>query len=79
VFVLATLFTLSTGPGQTAFAYLRAAPEIRQHTRWFLGYLLASSLYYTEFKNQVSRVAQLKELFGERAWRVTPRAEEPSA
>jgi DNA-binding response OmpR family regulator len=79
VFVLATLFTLSTGPGQTAFAYLRAAPEIRQHTRWFLGYLLASSLYYTEFKNQVSRVAQLKELFGERAWRVTPRAEAPSA
>ncbi len=79
VFVLATLFTLSTGPGQTAFAYLRAAPEIRRHKRWFLGYLLASSLYYTEFKNQVSRVAQLKELFGERAWRVTPRAEEPSA
>ena len=77
VFVLATLFTLSTGPGQTAFAYLRAAPEIRQHRHWFLGYLLASSLYYTEFKNQVSRVSQLKELFGERAWRVTPRDEEP--
>ena len=77
VFVLATLFTLSTGPGQTAFAYLRAAPELRQHRHWFLGYLLASSLYYTEFKNQVSRVSQLKELFGERAWRVTPRDEEP--
>lgn len=79
VFVLATLFTLSTGPGQAVFAYLRAAPEIRQHKRWFLSYLLASSLYYTEFKNQVSRVAQLKELFGERAWRVTPREEQPPA
>ena len=78
VFVLTTLFTLSTGPGQTLFAYLRAAPEIGRHKRWFLGYLVASSLYYTEFKNLLGRVAQLKELFGERVWRVTPREEEPS-
>jgi hypothetical protein len=27
-------------------------------------------LIYTEFKNVIARVAQLKELMGERSWRV---------
>jgi len=35
-----------------------------------------ASLLYTEFKNTIARVAQIKELMGERDWRVTPRTPE---
>lgn len=73
VFVLTTLFTLSVGPGQTLFAWRLAAPEIRREHRWFWLYLLVASLAYTEFKNTVARVAQLKEFTGQRRWIVTPR------
>jgi len=73
IFVLTTLFTLSVGPGQTLLAYLLATPEIRQHKRWFVFYLMVASLFYTEFKNTIARVAQVKEAMGERTWRVTPR------
>jgi CheY-like chemotaxis protein/cellulose synthase/poly-beta-1,6-N-acetylglucosamine synthase-like glycosyltransferase len=73
VFVLTTLFTASVGPGQALFAYLKADPEIKQHKAWFFWFLVFSSLVYTEFKNIIARVAQIKELMGERSWRVTPR------
>lgn len=73
VFVLATLFTLSVGPGQTLFAYRLAVPALRARPRWFLWYLLVASFLYTELKNAIGRVAQLKELSGERQWKVTPR------
>jgi CheY-like chemotaxis protein/cellulose synthase/poly-beta-1,6-N-acetylglucosamine synthase-like glycosyltransferase len=73
IFVLTTVFTLSVGPGQALFAWLKADPEIKRHKGWFWEYLLISSLVYTEFKNVIARVAQLKELMGERSWRVTPR------
>jgi hypothetical protein len=76
VFVLTTLFTLSVGPGQTLFAWLTSTPEIRQHKNWFWLYLLISSILYTEFKNLIGRVAQIKELLQERTWKVTPREEE---
>lgn len=74
VFVLTTLFTLSVGPGQTLFAYLLAVPELRRHRRWFVSYLFVASLFYTEFKNVINRVAQAKEVTGEKQWKVTPRA-----
>jgi hypothetical protein len=74
VLVLASLFTLSVGPGQTLFAYRLAAPEVRRHPRWFLQYLLLASLAYTEWKNVVARVAHIKEAVGERQWKVTPRS-----
>ncbi|MEM9514772.1 MAG: glycosyltransferase family 2 protein [Actinomycetota bacterium] len=77
IFVLATLFVLHIGPAQTAFAYALADPEIRQHRRWFVGYLFFSTFFYTEFKNVISRVAHIKEALGERSWRVTPRSEDP--
>ena len=73
IFVLTTLFTASVGPGQALFAYLKADPEIKKHKAWFIWYLLFSSLVYTEFKNIIARVAQIKELMCERSWRVTPR------
>jgi CheY-like chemotaxis protein/cellulose synthase/poly-beta-1,6-N-acetylglucosamine synthase-like glycosyltransferase len=74
IFVVTSLFTLSVGPFQAWFAYRRADPEIRQHRRWFWRYLLVSSIYYTEYKNIIARVAQVKELMGEVDWRVTPRS-----
>ena len=74
IFVLTSLFTLSVGPGQTLFAYLLAAPDIRKHKLWFLWYFLVSTLFYTEFKNLISRVAQVKQAMGEQEWKVTARA-----
>lgn len=73
IFVLTTLFTLSVGPGQTFFAYHVGAHEIKKHKPWFYFYLLMASLFYTEFKNVIARVAQIKEFMGERNWRITPR------
>lgn len=73
IFVVTTLFTLSVGPGQTYFAYRLSSPETRRHRRWFWFHLLVSTPLYTEFKNLVCRVAQIKELMHEHDWRVTPR------
>ncbi len=73
LFVLTTLFTTSVGPGQTLFARLLAAPEIKRQRFWFLRYLIVSTFFYTEFKNVIARVAHLKEFSGEREWKVTPR------
>lgn len=73
IFALTTVFTLSVGPGQTYFAYRLATPEIRRHRRWFVAYLFVSSVFYTELKNVIARVAQVKELMGDRQWKVTPR------
>jgi cellulose synthase/poly-beta-1,6-N-acetylglucosamine synthase-like glycosyltransferase len=73
-FVLSTVFTLSVGPGQVVFAYRLAHQDLRHRSGWFLTYLLVASLAYTEFKNVIARVAQIKELFGDRRWVVTPRA-----
>ncbi|WP_201774787.1 response regulator [Demequina salsinemoris] len=73
IFVLSTLFTLTVGPAQTLFAWRLAAPDIRRHRAWFWMYLLFASLFYTEWKNIIARVAQVKETFGDRQWKVTPR------
>ena len=73
IFVMTTLFTLSVGPGQALLAYINAEPEIKQHKSWFWEYLVFSSLFYTEFKNTIVRVAQIKEFMGEHNWRITPR------
>lgn len=71
--LLATVFTLSSGPIQLWFAYRLGAPEIRQHRGRFLGYLLYTAVFYQEYKNALGRLAQVKQLFGERHWAVTPR------
>lgn len=77
LFVATTLVTLATGPVQTVFAYRRAEDAIRAHRRWFVAYAIASLTFYTEFKNLICRVAQLKQVMGERDWRVTPRDADP--
>ncbi len=73
LFVLTTVYTLSVGPGQVLFAYHLATDEIKQRRRWFIAYFIVSTIFYTEFKNLIARVAQIKELMRERAWKVTPR------
>ncbi len=73
IYVLATLFTLTVAPSQVLFAYVRAVPEHRNHPSWFLLYLFIGSFFYSEWKNLIARVAVIKELMQERAWRVTPR------
>ena len=74
LFVLLTIFTISVGVAQTVFAYLLSDSQIRRHRGWFVLYAVNSMIWYGEFKNVISRVAQLKELIGERQWRVTPRS-----
>lgn len=73
VFVLLALFTLTVGTAQTIFAYALGDARIRRHRGWFVLYALNSMLWFGEFKNVIARVAQLKELTGERVWRITPR------
>jgi DNA-binding response OmpR family regulator len=74
VMFMCTVFTLSVGPIQTFFAYKVGHRNIRQHKSWFFLYLLASSPLYTEYKNVISRISNVKELTGDHAWRVTPRS-----
>ncbi len=73
LFVLLSIFTFSVGAAQAIFAYLLGDESIRRRRSWFVLYALHSILWFGEFKNLIVRVAQLKELIGERQWRVTPR------
>ncbi len=73
VFVLLAIFTLTVGPAQAIFAYVLGDARIRRHRGWFVLYAINSMLWFGEFKNVIARVAQLKELTGERVWRITPR------
>ncbi|WP_261556400.1 glycosyltransferase family 2 protein [Frankia tisae] len=72
-FLFLTLVTTGVGVAQSLFAYLLAHPDVRRRRRWFLVYALFAGLFYTEYKNALARVAQIKEIGGERQWRVTPR------
>jgi cellulose synthase/poly-beta-1,6-N-acetylglucosamine synthase-like glycosyltransferase/GGDEF domain-containing protein len=73
LFVLLSIYTLSVGIAQTVFAYVLGDPQIRRHPGWFVLYAIHSTLWFGEFKNLIARVAHLKELIGERQWRITPR------
>ncbi|MGH3078987.1 MAG: glycosyltransferase [Gaiellaceae bacterium] len=79
VFLATTAFTFSAGVMQAWTAWRLAIPDLRRHRRWFLVYGLGSQLVYTEFKNVVARTAHLKELMGERRWKVTPRTARPGS
>ena len=74
VFVLLALFTLTVGTAQAIFAYVLGDDRIRRHRGWFVLYAINTVLWFGEFKNVIARVAQLKELTGERVWRITPRS-----
>ncbi|WP_246201463.1 glycosyltransferase [Streptomyces alboniger] len=74
VCLVAAAVTLSAGLVQAGFAWRLAVPELRRRKSWFWRYLLVSTFFYTHFKNMVARAAHLKEVLGDRQWRVTPRA-----
>ncbi|MDQ2811175.1 MAG: glycosyltransferase [Actinomycetota bacterium] len=78
VFVLLAIFTLTVGTAQAIFAYVLGDARIRRHRGWFVLYAINSMLWFGELKNVIARVAQLKELTGDRVWRITPRTT-PSA
>ena len=73
LFLLITLLVTVSGPLQALAAYRLATPELRRHRRWFVWAALVNLLVYTEAKNVVNRVAQIKQLRGEHQWVVTPR------
>lgn len=73
LFVVTTLFTLSTGPGQILFTYRLADPALKKHRSWFWFYVATSTLFYAGLKNAWNRIAHYKEWRGETAWIVTPR------
>lgn len=73
LFAMITLFVTASGPVQTLAAYRLAAPSIRRRPWWFAWASVVNLLAYTESKNLVNRVAQLKQLRGEHQWVVTPR------
>ena len=79
VFLVTTAFTFSAGVVQAWTAWRLATPDLRRHGRWFLVYGLVSQLFYSEFKNIVARTAHLKQLMGERGWKVTPRTARSAA
>lgn len=80
VFVITTLFTTSAGVMQSWTAWRLARPELRRKRRWFGVFALSSLLFYTEYKNVMTRTAHLKEAMREHQWKVTPRtAHAPSA
>ena len=74
LFVVTSLFTLTTGPGQIWFTWKLADAQIRKRGRWFGFYLLTSTLFYAGLKNAWNRIAHLKEALGETTWVVTTRA-----
>ena len=71
-FFACSVFAFSIGPSQVLLAWHLAHPDIKAHKRWFW-FSLLMGVFYTEFKNLIARVAQIKEFMGERSWRVTPR------
>jgi len=79
IFILTTVFTLSTGPGQTLLAWRLAHPDIRRHGSWFWNYLLNSTLFYTGLKNLIASVAQINDVMQQRRWMITPRSARAAA
>lgn len=73
IFVMTTVFTLSVGPVSTFFAWRLGDPEVKDHKSWYAWYFVVASLLYTEYKNTIARVAQIKQLMGDKQWVVTPR------
>ncbi len=73
ILLVITLFVLATGPGQIFFTYRVADPEIKRRRSWFYFYVFISVLMYSEYKNLLARVANVKEWMKEKSWKVTPR------
>ena len=79
IWMATTVFTLGAGAFRALAAFRLGAPELRRRPGWLLFYLLAEPLFYAPLKNVIARMAQVRELLGEKPWKVTPRAEAASA
>jgi hypothetical protein len=77
IFIAATIFATTVGPGMTYVAYRLSHSTIRKK-KWFWQYGFFGTLIYTEAKNVIARVAHIKEAMSESSWRVTPRSADPS-
>jgi cellulose synthase/poly-beta-1,6-N-acetylglucosamine synthase-like glycosyltransferase len=73
VFVFTTLFTTSAGVAQAWMSWRMARPHLRRRRRWFVIFGIASLVFFTEYKNVITRTAHLKEAMREKSWKVTPR------
>ncbi len=76
IFVFTTVFTMTVGPAQTIVGYIQRDP-LAGRGRWYVAYLVLGSIFYGEFKNVIVRVAHVKELLGDRRWKITPRQSKP--
>ena len=74
VFLCTAIFTFSTTPLQILLTYRVATPELRARRWWFVIYATLTLVFYSEFKNLIARVAQVKEVMKDRRWKVTPRS-----
>lgn len=72
-FYVIAIYVMSTGPAQFFFVYRMADPQIKKRRRWFWLYFAGGILLYSEYKNLLCRVANIKEWLKEKAWKVTPR------
>jgi hypothetical protein len=61
------------GPVTALFTYHLCHPSLRKPW-WFIQYSIFSLFVYTDAKNVVARVALIKQIMGEKTWRVTPRS-----
>jgi hypothetical protein len=66
-------FTTAVGPITALFTYRLCHPSLRKPW-WFIQYTIFSLFIYTDATNIVARVALLKQIMEETAWRVTPRS-----
>lgn len=73
IYLATTVFTFSCGPAQILFAYWMSNKNIKKQGGWWWLYLIFATIFYTEFKNVIARVAHVKEFMKEKAWMVTPR------
>jgi cellulose synthase/poly-beta-1,6-N-acetylglucosamine synthase-like glycosyltransferase len=71
--IVATAVAATAVPAQLAATLRLAHPDIRQSPRSLALYTVCLP-FYAEFKNVVSRMAQIRELTGRQHWIVTPRA-----
>ncbi|MGF1652624.1 MAG: glycosyltransferase [Actinomycetales bacterium] len=70
--LVSALVTATSSPAQVWFAWRGAWPDTRRRS-WFATYVACTVVFYTEWRNLVARVAQMREIFGENEWTVTPR------
>jgi cellulose synthase/poly-beta-1,6-N-acetylglucosamine synthase-like glycosyltransferase/GGDEF domain-containing protein len=76
LWIATSVVTMSAGVFRALVAYRLGVPGLRPRPGWVAFYLLAEPLFYAPLKNFIARTAQIREMLGEKPWKVTPRAVE---